>query len=80
MRTIIHAAILMLLVTPVRSEITFNWQQGPEMPRARDHLGCGMVDGLFVVAGGAYWKDGEKLYSAEKIDYTPSKEKWIRLP
>ena len=50
------------------------------MPSARDHLGCGMVDGMLVVAGGAYWKDGVKHYTSETIAYSPEKSKWVRLP
>ncbi|HET6453524.1 MAG TPA: kelch repeat-containing protein [Armatimonadota bacterium] len=56
------------------------WRTGPPMPSARDHLGCGMVEGMFVVAGGAYWENDTKHYSAETIAYSPSTKKWVRLP
>jgi N-acetylneuraminic acid mutarotase len=48
------------------------------MPSARDHLGCGMIDGMLVVAGGAYWENDTKHYTPETIAY--SNGKWVRLP
>jgi N-acetylneuraminic acid mutarotase len=39
-----------------------------------------MIDGMLVVAGGAYWKDGSKHYTSETIAYSPSIGKWVRLP
>ena len=37
------------------------------MPSPRDHLGCGMIEGMLVVAGGAYWKNDSKHYTSETI-------------
>ena len=71
MKTILLALIL-------AGGLQADWQTGPPMPSARDHLGCGMIDGMLVVAGGAYWKDGVKHYTNETIAY--SKGRWIRLP
>ena len=50
------------------------------MPSARDHLGCGMMNGMFVIVGGAYWKDEQKHFTSETIAYSPSTGKWIRMP
>ena len=80
MRTVILMSMLLLLALPAVCDVDFQWEQGPEMPSGRDHLGCGMVNGLFVVAGGAYWKDGKKCYNSETIAYSPATGKWIRLP
>jgi len=79
-RTVILMSMLLLLALPAVCDVDFQWEQGPEMPSGRDHLGCGMVNGLFVVAGGAYWKDGKKCYNSETIAYSPQTGKWIRLP
>ena len=69
--TMVQALVLMLLACSVRAEMTFDWRSGPDLPSARDHLGCGTVDGLFVVAGGAYWQNEKKHYSADTIAYSP---------
>jgi len=78
--TMVQALVLMLLACSVRAEMTFDWRSGPDLPSARDHLGCGTVDGLFVVAGGAYWQNEKKHYSADTIAFSPRTGKWIRLP
>ena len=69
---------IILLTLIFAAGLQADWQTGPPMPSARDHLGCGMVEGMFVVAGGAYWKDGSKHYTSETIAY--SNGKWVRLP
>jgi len=73
MKTILLALIL-------AAGVHADWRTGPPMPSARDRLGCGMIDGMLVVAGGAYWKDGAKHYTSQTIAYSPSTRKWIRLP
>jgi N-acetylneuraminic acid mutarotase len=79
-KTTIQVLVFMLLACSVRAEMTFDWRRGPDLPSARDHLGCGMVDGMLVVAGGAYWRNEQKHYSADTIAYSPKTGKWIRLP
>lgn len=79
-RTTIQVLVFMLLACSVRAEMTLDWRRGPDLPSARDHLGCGIVDGLLVVAGGAYWRNEQKHYSADTIAYSPKTGKWIRLP
>jgi hypothetical protein len=58
---------------------TISWQRGPDMPSAHDYLGCGMVDGMFVVTGGAYWENDRKHYGAGTIAYSPTQDRWLRL-
>ncbi|MCX6376207.1 MAG: hypothetical protein NTU88_09300, partial [Armatimonadetes bacterium] len=79
-RTTIQVLVFMLLACSVRAEMTLDWRRGPDLPSARDQLGCGIVDGLLVVAGGAYWQNEKKHYSADTIAYSPASGKWIRLP
>ena len=79
-RTTIQVLVFMLLACSLRAEMTFDWRRGPDLPSARDHLGCGIVDGLLVVAGGAYWRNEQKHYTSETIAYSPASGKWIRLP
>lgn len=56
------------------------WHQGPSLPGPRDRLGCGVMNGLFVLVGGAYWENEEKHYHSETIAFSPATNKWIRLP
>lgn len=59
---------------------SIEWQRGPDLPSPRDYLGCGMVDGLFVVAGGAYWENDQKHYGRGTIAYSRLQDRWITLP
>lgn len=72
--------ILILVAGSVWAETSIDWRRGPDLPSARDHLGCGMVDGMFVIAGGAYWKNDRKHYQRETLAYSSETGKWIRLP
>jgi N-acetylneuraminic acid mutarotase len=79
-RSIILIALLLISLMPALGECEFAWERGPDLPSPRDYLGCGVIGGLFVMTGGAYWSDGAKHYSRETIAYSPSTKKWIRLP
>lgn len=50
------------------------------MPSARDYMGCGIVDGLFVVAGGAYWEHESKHFGQGTIAYSTTQDRWITFP
>ncbi len=63
-----------------KSAPSIAWQRGPDMPSAHDYLGCGVMDGLFVVAGGAYWEHDQKHYGRGTIAYSPIQGRWITLP
>ena len=80
MRNLPIAIVLSMLNAHGLARERINWQRGPDLPSPRDHLGCGVVGGRFVVAGGAYWKNETKHFSAESIAYSPQARKWTRLP
>ncbi len=63
-----------------RAAPAISWERGPDMPSAHDYLGCGIVDGLFVVTGGAYWEHEQKHFGRGTIAYSPSQDRWITLP
>lgn len=80
MRGLLIAIALSILGAPAPTGEWIDWHRGPDLPGPRDHLGCGVVGGTFVVAGGAYWKNETKRFSAETIAYSPQSRKWTRLP
>lgn len=73
------ALLLALACSCTHAAPSISWQRGPDMPSAHDYLGCGMLDGMFVVAGGAYWENDQKHYGAGTIAYSPTQDRWIRL-
>lgn len=80
MRGLLIAIALSILGVPAPTGKRIDWRRGPDLPGPRDHLGCGVVDGMFILAGGAYWKNETKCFSAEAIAYSPRSHKWTRLP
>lgn len=80
MRILEMAILVIALTIPALADAHIDWQRGHDMPSARDSLGFGIVDGMLVVAGGAYWKDEQKHYSNQTIAYSPKTGKWVQLP
>lgn len=80
MRILPIAIVFSILGAHALAGERIDWRRGPDLPSARDHLGCGVVGGMFVVAGGAYWQDETKHFSAECIAYSPKTRKWTSLP
>lgn len=72
-------AVLLMLCCSRTQALSIEWTQGPPMPSARDHLGCGVIGGRLVVAGGAYWQDEKKHFMAETLAYSPKLRKWTKL-
>lgn len=80
MRQAILLVICIVLSVQASTSITLHWQKGPELPSPRDRLGSGVVGDLFIVAGGAYWKNSEKHYLSETVAYSRKLRSWIKLP
>jgi N-acetylneuraminic acid mutarotase len=80
MRGLLIAIALSILGASAVTGERIDWRRGPDLPGQRDHLGYGIVGGAFIVAGGAYWKNETKRFSAEAIAYSPRSRKWTRLP
>ncbi len=52
------------------------WERGADIPLARGGYFAEWLDGGLWLAGGSYWKDGEKLWTAEASHYDPATKEW----
>lgn len=65
---------------PVSESTCSNWSERAAMPQPRAGCAAGVIDGRLVVAGGTYWRDGEKGWS-ERVDaFDPVANGWESLP
>lgn len=80
MRGVLLAFGLLVVGAAAPAGKEIGWRSGPNLERARDNLGFGAVDGSFIVAGGAYWRDEVKHFSPETTAYQPGTRKWVPLP
>ncbi len=79
-RVLLALSFGLAVCAPAHATPSVEWHRGPDMPSARDYLGCGIADGLFVVAGGAYWEHEAKHFGQQTIAYSPTQNRWIRFP
>lgn len=52
------------------------WERGENIPLARGGYFAEWLDGGLWLAGGSYWKDGQKLWTTEVSHYDPESKKW----
>jgi N-acetylneuraminic acid mutarotase len=56
------------------------WWRGAALPRPRAHCAVAAWNGGALVAGGTFWEDGEKRWSARADWYDPAADRWEQLP
>jgi len=56
-----------------------NWSERAVMPQPRAGCAAGVIDGRFVLAGGTYWRDGEKCWSDRVDAFDPAANRWESL-
>src|SRR3990170_2616375 len=87
-RTLLYAFISLFIVM-VFPDLTIHsqgvkataidWVRGPDMPQPRGgYFAAWYQNGLWI-AGGSYWKDGEKLWTDETSFYDPKSKAWSTL-
>jgi N-acetylneuraminic acid mutarotase len=59
---------------------SISWRERAHLPLARAGYAAGAVSNRFVVAGGSYWKDGEKRRTAAVDIYSPATDQWTPGP
>ncbi len=70
---------------PSAKPLRLHWKKSTPLPEPRAGHAAGVLDGKFVIAGGAYW-EGEKgnwtrkIFSASTHAFDPDTETWERLP
>ncbi|MGD9562429.1 MAG: Kelch repeat-containing protein [Pyrinomonadaceae bacterium] len=55
------------------------WTRASDIPLPRGGYFAAWHDGGLWLAGGSYWKDGKKLWTAETSFYNPQTGKWSRM-
>ncbi len=81
-KTVIVFAALMLPLTiaPRSSSHNITWKRGPDIPLPRGGYSAAAFQGGVLVAGGVYWKAGEKLWTDRVDFYNPHSGKWSQWP
>src|ERR1700682_2676203 len=68
------SALGVLMASVAVSSLT--WTDRAPMPLPRAGYMAGELDGKLVVAGGSYWQDGKKHWSARTDYFDPAKNEW----
>ena len=64
----------MLALTALAFQLT--WHSRAPLPEPRAGLLHAVVDGKLLAAGGAYWKDNQKIWSRRMDLYDPATNSW----
>jgi len=54
----------------------WKWRALAPLPQPRAGYGAGLVDHRLVVAGGSYWRNGQKIQSAQTDLFDPDQNRW----
>ncbi len=82
MRTIsVLTVAISIAAAAVAADIpsAIQWHEAP-LPRPKSSRGTVVVKGLVVTAGGTYWKEGKKYWTAGVWVYNPQINQWDTLP
>lgn len=72
--------ILILLPGTVSAETPLTWSRGPDLALPRGGYSAAVYQEGILVAGGAYWRDGEKLWTDRVDYYNPETGTWSQRP
>lgn len=56
------------------------WREGAQLPQPRAGYIAGALDNHFVIAGGSYWKDDQKVWSDRTDLFDPRTDRWSAGP
>ncbi len=71
---------LILVAGAVSDETLLTWSRGPDLELPRGGYSAVVHQGGILVAGGAYWRDGEKLWTDRVDFYDPETGRWSQRP
>jgi N-acetylneuraminic acid mutarotase len=54
----------------------WNWQALAPLSQPRAGYGAGVVKNQFVIAGGSYWQNGQKIQTAQTDLFDPAQNRW----
>ena len=78
---VIFAALMLLLsVGPRSSSHNITWKRGPDIHLSRGGYSAAVFQGGVLVAGGVYWKGGEKRWTDRVDFYNPHSGEWSQWP
>ena len=81
LRSIAQAfSLLILLSVAVSAETSLTWSRGPDLALPRGGYSAAVYQEGILVVGGAYWRDGEKLWTDRVDFYDPKTETWLQRP
>ena len=55
------------------------WSQGADVALPKGGYASGVVNGRLILAGGTYWKNGQKLWLDEVVAYDLKQDRWDSL-
>ena len=73
-------SLLILLSVTVPAETSLTWSRGPDLALPRGGYSAAVYQEGILVVGGAYWRDGEKLWTDRVDFYDPKTETWLQQP
>ena len=73
-------SLLVLLSGTVSAETSMIWSRGRDLALPRGGYSAAVYQGGILVVGGAYWRDGEKLWTDRVDFYDPEAETWSQRP
>lgn len=56
------------------------WHERANLPEPRAGYIAGVFNGKLMIAGGSYWSNDQKIYSARSDVFDPELNKWLPLP
>ncbi|MDE2928740.1 MAG: hypothetical protein OXT71_20340 [Acidobacteriota bacterium] len=71
---------LILVAGAVAGETSLTWSRGPDLDLPRGGYSAVAYQEGILVAGGAYWREGEKLWTDRVDFYDPEAERWSQRP
>ena len=81
MKRIVLSIALVGLATAVgAAPLHINWREGGPLPRGKSCRATIAAEGLVVTAGGTYWEEGKKYWTAGAWAYNPTTSEWATLP
>ena len=81
LRPISHAVSLLILLSgTAAAETALTWSRGPDLELPRGGYSAAVYQEGILVVGGAYWRDGEKLWTDRVDFYDPEAEAWSQRP
>ncbi len=69
-------AVSILFIFTTLSAGAWKWQALAPLPQPRAGYGAGVINDRLVIAGGSYWRGGQKIQSAQTDLFDPAKTRW----